>query len=65
MILASLLASNMLTQKATYPNFVVSLSEGYHFEEFNLVLCLNLRGWGGGVHLKNMGDEDIKEERWR
>jgi len=54
----------MLTQNGIYPNFVVTLSEGHHFEEFNLVLCLNWRGWGV-VHLKNMGEEDIKEERWR
>jgi hypothetical protein len=37
MILASLLTSNMLTQKGTFANFFVIVSEGHHFEEFNLV----------------------------
>jgi len=32
MISASSLPSNMLTQNGIYPNFVVTLSEGHHFE---------------------------------
>ena len=58
---ASLLTANMLTQKGIFPNFVATLSEGHHFEEFNLVLCLNWRGWGF-VRLKKIGEEGIKEE---